>query len=189
MAVNRKWLALGPRAFGALGEIGSASSPDAREAWTKATDGKVTVFDDGARAGVAIDAGRVLGPVRDGPLGGIEREVPPVYVGEEALTGAANGLPGDHGAGVGAAGAAGEGEGAPQETEGEEGARVEHVAVDGLKLDHPPPNAFDVEAGRQNLARLHAERIRKEEKQRALELASPSPPAFSSSSLGPSDSI
>lgn len=65
---------MGPKAFGALGEIGSASSDDARIAWTKATDGKVKVFDDGMRGGtIAIDAGRVVGPQRQ------PHEAPPQY--------------------------------------------------------------------------------------------------------------
>lgn len=60
VAVARKWMTQGTAAFGALGEIGSAQDPNAIEAWIKATDGKVTTFDDGSSARVAIDAGRVL---------------------------------------------------------------------------------------------------------------------------------
>ena len=74
LQANRRWITMGPRAFGALGEIGSASSDDARIAWTKATDGKVKTFDDGTRGGtIAIDAGRVVGPQRQ------PNEAPPQY--------------------------------------------------------------------------------------------------------------
>ncbi|KAM0749300.1 hypothetical protein T439DRAFT_47352 [Meredithblackwellia eburnea MCA 4105] len=69
IAVNRKWVSQGPQAFGALGQIGCASSDDARQAWTKATDGKVTRFDDGMNGRVAVDAGRVL----------VNSDAPPLY--------------------------------------------------------------------------------------------------------------
>lgn len=153
IAVNRQWLTLGPRAFGALGEIGSASSDDARIAWTKATDGKVTVFDDGSRSRVAVDAGRVVPPSNDAP---------PMYMPppEDApLTQVSN---------------------AEERETTETEPRVEqlqgpHVAVETtVKEDDaatPTPSEFDVEAGRLTLARLRAARELKEDEQRAKEAA------------------
>jgi len=149
VSANRKWDTMGPRALGPLGEIGSASSQDAIWAWTKATDGKVKRFDDGTRGGLqAIDAGRVVGPAA--PL----QEAPPQYQPppEEApLTLHANGpahaaLPevpagGENGVEEGAAPAQMDAPAEPVKTQGE----------------------FDVEAGRANLARLYAERLKAEE--------------------------
>ncbi|KAK4703390.1 hypothetical protein P7C70_g2831, partial [Phenoliferia sp. Uapishka_3] len=157
IAVNRKWLTLGPRAFGALGEIGSASSDDARIAWTKATDGKVTVFDDGSgRGGIAIDAGRVVGPAA--PL----QEAPPMYVGppeDSPLTEVSN-VP-------------------VPETAVREGAGGEVVEDIGgsdnaVKEDNVVKTAaseFDVEAGRQTLARLRAARELKDAEDKAKQAA------------------
>ncbi|KAL8280345.1 hypothetical protein RQP46_007262 [Phenoliferia psychrophenolica] len=152
IAVNRRWVQDGPLAFGALGQIGSASSDDARLAWTKATDGKVTVFDDGSseRGSVAIDAGRVIVPLQDAP---------PLYVPPpptEAET-----------------------EAASAEVEGGS-PRVEHVEGPAAVVettikedDHAVASysEFDVEAGRQTLARLRAARELKEEEERAKDAA------------------
>lgn len=69
---SRKYLRLQTLAFGSLGTIGSAVHPCAIEAWIKATNGKVTKFDDGSNALQAIDAGRVL----------LDRvDAPPIYQG------------------------------------------------------------------------------------------------------------
>lgn len=70
LQANRRWLELGPRAFGTLGQIGIASNVDARWCWTKATNGKIKDFPDGGAdggrllmfSGGAVDAGRVVDP-------------------------------------------------------------------------------------------------------------------------------
>ena len=81
ITANRHWISQGPRALGPLGQIGSASTPDAIAAWTKATDGKVKQFDNGQGAalhhGPAIDAGRLVGP-RHGEAPEL-LDAPPMY--------------------------------------------------------------------------------------------------------------
>ncbi|BGP22261.1 hypothetical protein Rt10032_c07g3262 [Rhodotorula toruloides] len=69
MAANRKWLQMGAQAFGPLGAIGATGGhPDAKWAWTKATDGLVKDFPDGDGSGAMgwvpgeLDAGRIIGP-------------------------------------------------------------------------------------------------------------------------------
>ncbi|KAK4049449.1 hypothetical protein OIV83_004182 [Microbotryomycetes sp. JL201] len=57
--VSRRWMAEGPYALGPLGQIGAASTIDARWAWTKATDGKVKEFPTEQRVNVEVDAGRL----------------------------------------------------------------------------------------------------------------------------------
>ncbi|KAM0792813.1 hypothetical protein ACM66B_002579 [Microbotryomycetes sp. NB124-2] len=56
--VSKRWLAEGPYALGPLGQVGAASTIDARWAWTKATDGKVKEFPTEQRV-VEVDAGRL----------------------------------------------------------------------------------------------------------------------------------
>ncbi|GAA6049459.1 hypothetical protein JCM3770_007350 [Rhodotorula araucariae] len=67
LVVNRKWVAQGAQAFGALGTVGmTAGHVDAIWAWTKATDGKIKSFPDGNNAAMRyygeMDAGRVVEP-------------------------------------------------------------------------------------------------------------------------------
>ena len=76
--VSRKYLSQGVSSFGKLGAVGSASGLAAIAAWTKATDGRVTVFDDGSRDIIAVDAGRLAAPVVE--LG------PPAYEPNEPST-------------------------------------------------------------------------------------------------------
>ncbi|BGP45435.1 hypothetical protein JCM10450v2_001253 [Rhodotorula kratochvilovae] len=67
LVVNRKWVAQGAQAFGALGTVGmTGGHVDAIWAWTKATDGKIKSFPDGSNAAMRyygeMDAGRVVEP-------------------------------------------------------------------------------------------------------------------------------
>ncbi|GAA5979355.1 hypothetical protein JCM10908_002893 [Rhodotorula pacifica] len=70
MAVNRKWFAMGPLAFGPLGALGATGgNVDAQWAWERATDGKVKDFPKGDGGGAMgwmpgneLDAGRVVAP-------------------------------------------------------------------------------------------------------------------------------
>lgn len=148
---NRSWLAMGPRALGPLGEIGSASTPDAVAAWTKATDGKVRSFDSGTGAnyaGPAIDAGRLVGPRRG------EAEAPPQYepppaeevVREEANEAAAERVVEQ----VQEAAHA-------QDTEGVRAAVTEAVTNGGgaePRSEKAPQSELDLEQGRARLAQL-----------------------------------
>jgi hypothetical protein len=89
---SRKYLRLQSLSFGSLGTVGSAVHPCAIEAWlvaplhiyyrnsyscihtinrTKATNGKITKFDDGSHSLQAIDAGRII----------LEADAPPIYQG------------------------------------------------------------------------------------------------------------
>ncbi|GAA5982568.1 hypothetical protein JCM11641_002585 [Rhodosporidiobolus odoratus] len=93
--VNRKWYTQGALAFGPLGAIGATGgNPDAQLAWTKATDGKVKVFPEGAAGGAMgwqpgeMDAGRIVDATYQDsadPLASLSRTggmgAPPVYDG------------------------------------------------------------------------------------------------------------
>ncbi|GAA5885155.1 hypothetical protein JCM3774_006328 [Rhodotorula dairenensis] len=76
MAVNRKWFAMGPLAFGPLGAVGATGgNVDAQWAWERATDGKVKVFPKGDGGGAMgwmpgneLDAGRVVAPTFGAPV-------------------------------------------------------------------------------------------------------------------------
>ncbi|GAA5884919.1 hypothetical protein JCM6882_007152 [Rhodosporidiobolus microsporus] len=94
LEVNKRWFSMGALAFGPLGAIGATGGdPDAKFAWTKATDGKVKVFPDGDGAAAMgwmpgeMDAGRVIDPAFQDtadPLESLQRNYaapPPGYDG------------------------------------------------------------------------------------------------------------
>jgi hypothetical protein len=150
LAANRKWLSLGPRALGALGQAGAASNDDAKWAWTKATDGKITQFrEDAGMDGEAIDAGRVVGP----GFGQQMLEGPPEYVGppreEEVVS---NGC----------------GDGGRESTpavavNGERGVTPPMTTAPSKEYTSGAPRTqaeLSLEAGRSHLARLRQERIK-----------------------------
>ena len=178
---NRHWISQGPRALGPLGQIGSASTPDAIAAWTKATDGKVKAFDNGQGAalhhGPAIDAGRLVGPRHGEPELG---EAPPMYEAPpERVADPAGGESDPAGAGTEAAAEAvvheGEEAAATHQTNGVREAVREAVVGSPNRTSASVAGGarrqseIDLEQGRANLARLRQALI---DKQAAAEVAS-----------------
>lgn len=159
---RRTWIIQGPRALGALGEIGSASTPDAIAAWTKATDGKVKVFDDGTRSslGQAVDAGRVIGPSQRMAT---DIEAPPMYEPPPETA------PATAEAVVADAAEATERE----STSGVRAAVSEAVATNPSAPEpaHAAQSELDLEQGRANLARLRAALLEKQQAEDALQVS------------------
>lgn len=186
LQANRRWLELGPRAWGPLGQIGVASNVDARWCWTKATNGQIKDFPDvGADGGRGImnsaapvlDAGRVIDPrfgYADAASEGLPQYMPPT---PPAVANGAGGTPngpigdGDTNAVDEARHAeierreAEQAAAAAAEQEGSSGGNAERILT-----HHPDGTAktkeeMDLERGKQALARLREERMRKEQEE------------------------
>lgn len=128
--------------------MGAASSADAVEAWTKATNGKVKSFDDGSSSG-GVDAGRVLVDSQAPPqYQGPPRSEPPTPPVEDARLG------GYVQAGI-------EGVGRIE--------RVQLVQEGGGEVKTQAQ--LDVEIGRANLAKLREQMMKRQEEKEALDEA------------------